>query len=578
MNGKTESGAKAHSPKIKQIKNLYMPSETEKNLIVARTEEIKSDFLHVLHIALAAKNAAEGIKTDRCGEIADTLLLRNILTGLTINQALNPVSVNGLPKLIAPDFASVAVLARTIMESSLAMFNLSIQHYAIEEIELRLMWWDWHEVNERLRALENIQSERPELTSLNELKTDLAEKISNHFCFQKIPENLRKSFAKGKPPHDALWESNCEVAQSSGILREHFLAQYQFQSAAAHSQPMILSVLRKHDPYAIEASAMLNQALLYAAVYLAFSVCAFAQKCPRAGTVFDERFKHFAELYVGVLATPFSNNSEAAIINDVRTNEQLIAFAIDPSYQEDSDEYWSAVRTLQHRMMEPLFEKMRGLILKGNEREREFAADVVAQGHAKHKQFSDRSVQLLLEALRTEDSPKVLAAICNALGHHKSDKAIEPLIKLQNHEDANVRLAVVHGLTCSSNPAAITALISLSNDTDADVRNWATFGLGSMTEEDSPAIRDALAKRLVEANNEIAGEALVGLALRGDTRVVKPLLETIESSKKGERAFNQLFFEAVEAIRTAAIKYPDKAWEPLLKQCDELGFKKSIRG
>lgn len=261
-------------------------------------------------------------------------------------------------------------------------------------------------------------------------------------------------------------------------------------------------------------------------------------------------------------------------LDDVRTDEQLMAFVLDPSCQEDSDEYWSAVRILQHRMEEPLFEKMRALILNGNEREREFAADVVAQSRVKDKQWSERCVQLLLDALKHEASTKVLESICHALGHHQSDNAIEPLIKLQNHDDAGVRLAVVHGLTCSNNPAAIAALISLSADAAADVRNWATFGLGSMTEEDSSAIRDALEKRLTETDDEIFGEALVGLALRGDTRVAKPLLETVEAIQKGKREFIQLFSEAIEAVRTAAVKYPDKAWEPLLVRCDELGFKK----
>jgi hypothetical protein len=293
---------------MKRIKFLRMPNEAEKNQIEARTIELKSDFLHVLRIAIEAKNAAEGTKTDYRGEIADTLLLRNILTGMTICQALQPASTGEFPKLIAPDFASIAVLARTILETSLTMFSLSIQEYAKEETELRLMWWGWHEVNERLRALEIIRSKRPELKTLRERKADLAKKISSHVCFKKIPEELRKPFTKGKPPRDALWESNREIAESSGILREHFEGQYQFLSAAAHSQPMIVSVLRKHDPHAIEARAMLNQALLFAAVYLAFSVCAFAQKCPAANNVFDARFVNFAKLWVGVLGNSFPDN------------------------------------------------------------------------------------------------------------------------------------------------------------------------------------------------------------------------------------------------------------------------------
>jgi hypothetical protein len=105
-----------------------------------------------------------------------------------------------------------------------------------------------------------------------------------------------------------LWESNREIAESSGILREYFEGQYQFLSAAAHSQPGIVIVLRKHDPHSIEARAMLNQALLYAAVYLAFSICAFGQKCPSACKAFDERFNKFAELWVGVFANSFPDD------------------------------------------------------------------------------------------------------------------------------------------------------------------------------------------------------------------------------------------------------------------------------
>ena len=46
-----------------------------------------------------------------------------------------------------------------------------------------------------------------------------------------------------------------------------------------------------------------------------------------------------------------------------------------------------------------------------------------------------------------------------------------------------------------------------------------------MTEIDTVPLRNVLLARLAEADEEIAGEAMVGLALRGDTRVAGPLLE-----------------------------------------------------
>ena len=282
-----------------------MPTDSERNAIEAHFEEVKADFQHALHIAIEAKNAAEGTKTDRRGELADTLLLRNILTGMTIFQALHPSSVNQFPKLISPDFASIAVLARTILETSLAMFSISIQQYPKGETELRLLWWDWHELNEKIRALQIIRSKRPEIKVLEERRAALGKRIDGHTSFEAMPKQLRKDFKKGEPPRQALWESNGAIAVDSGILREHFNVQYQFLSAAAHSQPMIVSVLRKHDPHALEAKGMINEALNFATAYLAFSVCGFSQLCPAATNVFDSRFTKIAKVWVGVFAKPF---------------------------------------------------------------------------------------------------------------------------------------------------------------------------------------------------------------------------------------------------------------------------------
>ena len=57
-----------------------------------------------------------------------------------------------------------------------------------------------------------------------------------------------------------------------------------------------------------------------------------------------------------------------------------------------------------------------------------------------------------------------------------------------------------------------------------DCRNWATFALGALSELDSPAIREALAARLADADDEVRGEAIGGLAKRQDERAVDAIL------------------------------------------------------
>jgi hypothetical protein len=117
------------------------------------------------------------------------------------------------------------------------------------------------------------------------------------------------------------------------------------------------------------------------------------------------------------------------------------------------------------------------------------------------------------------------------------------LVHLKNHPDAAVREGVAYGLSTYEDERAIATLIELSVDVDSDVRDWATFGLGSMIETDTPAIRDALLARTTDEDGDTRGEAMVGLARRHDKRVVEILLAELEAGWYGS-----LLFEAATEI------------------------------
>jgi HEAT repeat protein len=87
-----------------------------------------------------------------------------------------------------------------------------------------------------------------------------------------------------------------------------------------------------------------------------------------------------------------------------------------------------------------------------------------------------------------------------------------------------------------SDPRAIQALIGLSTDEDSVVRDWATFGLGTLTDYDSPELRDALIARLSDTCVDARFEALVGLARRKDNRALRPILESLSATTVYEMA------------------------------------------
>jgi HEAT repeat protein len=210
----------------------------------------------------------------------------------------------------------------------------------------------------------------------------------------------------------------------------------------------------------------------------------------------------------------------AARRRDPRPAAEIVDVAL---WAADENESWEAIYTLQSRASADDLAAALRLCTSPCVRERVFAARILGQ-FGSEGAYAAECVENLIGLLRPDEDAEVLTAAGLALGHRDDARAIEPLLALRRHPSEDVRYAVVHGLIPTEDPRSIAALIELSADSDEDVRNWATFGLGSQTEVDTPTLREALAARLDEEDHEIRGEALVGLARRRDERVCERLV------------------------------------------------------
>ncbi len=218
--------------------------------------------------------------------------------------------------------------------------------------------------------------------------------------------------------------------------------------------------------------------------------------------------------------------------NAIPTSEllqQSLAFARSEPVLE-SDEYWTRISALHFRPDRSLFEEAVGLCSSPDPILRAVGADILAQlgvreGVAEYP-FADESEPTLVSLLGDAEPHAAMSALY-ALGHLGKGEPGQ-LARLADHPSEDIRCALAYALGGRTDDVSVDTEIRLSTDEDVDCRNWATFAIGALLELDSPAIREALAARLKDADDEVRGEAIGGLAKRQDERAVEAILRAFE--------------------------------------------------
>ena len=180
-------------------------------------------------------------------------------------------------------------------------------------------------------------------------------------------------------------------------------------------------------------------------------------------------------------------------LNDPRSTAELLALAKHEWLSSDESEgAWETLCILQARSTPEVFQAAERWCRSENAMDRRLAAMILRRIGEQTGAFHVEAVALLLTLLSDAD-PSVIAGAAYAFGERHDPLAIPHLLTLITHPDEEVRLGTVNGLSCLDDARAIAGLIELTRDTHADVRDWATFGLGSLTEVGHPGIARGVA-------------------------------------------------------------------------------------
>jgi hypothetical protein len=214
------------------------------------------------------------------------------------------------------------------------------------------------------------------------------------------------------------------------------------------------------------------------------------------------------------------------------TTDRLIRFAL---AHGSNGRGWTAVAQLHDRGSPALLARIEALVRSASARRRAFGLDIAAQvraaGHRhdyEREPYALEATHAMLVAALDERNVGVLRSAVMGLSHRPLPDALPALLAHLGHADSSIRFALAHALGHYPHADAAAALVRLAMDRDDDVRDWATFSLGTISDADDDAIRARLWTNAHDPNRDVRGEALVGLARRGDPRVIALLKERLD--------------------------------------------------
>lgn len=165
-----------------------------------------------------------------------------------------------------------------------------------------------------------------------------------------------------------------------------------------------------------------------------------------------------------------------------------------------------------------------------------YGARILGQLHFDGDEPHGKYAIPIVEGLLADQAPEVVDSALHSLGHLVAGD-LAKILPFCSHARRETRFAAALALLWRTEPQARSALVFLSGDIDDDVRDWATFGLGATLGVDSPEIRSALAARLADAHYATRCEAIKGLAVRRDERVIPAIVAELQARNVGNLVF-----------------------------------------
>lgn len=213
--------------------------------------------------------------------------------------------------------------------------------------------------------------------------------------------------------------------------------------------------------------------------------------------------------------------------------------ALDTLHDVECDETWDRVFALRKEGDQRTLEHALAWCEDGDPFRRSIGVSVIAQFGEDGKGYPKESNAMIRSMIQTEQDHEVITSLISAVSFRELYECVGWLLAMAEQSSEDIRWRVAWALPIRNphdpriDPQQIATLMQLAVDPESHVREWATFAL-SMTDEDTPSLRETLLERMKDADFNTRTEAARGLAKRKEPRGLKLLLDDLKSDRVGE--------------------------------------------
>ena len=201
--------------------------------------------------------------------------------------------------------------------------------------------------------------------------------------------------------------------------------------------------------------------------------------------------------------------------------------AIESLRDVESDATWDHVIALRKVGTSSVLERSLAWCTDPDPYRRSIGVSVLAQLGDDGNRYPEEATSMIRSMIGTENDHEVITSLISAVHFRGLSEGVPWLTSLALHPSEDIRwrvawaLPIPNTLHPDTDQSTLDTLLRLCADPEPRVRDWATFSL-SLTDEDSPRIREALLTRLNDSDFDTRSEAAVGLAKKKSSVNLSP--------------------------------------------------------